>query len=317
MRSARWTANSPTTVLPAPVGAQTSTPLPRSSASHASPLEVVEVEAELGANSVERREARGPGGPPARCGVPLGGARHARQATCVSATRRADALADRWPARIARYRARRAGARGTAESTRAGHRDGRARPVDAVLFDFHGTLAQVEDPVAWVLAAAAACGVDAGPGPAPPRSPTGWSPPGAPAGRCPHRVPPHLAEVVGRPRPVRRTRTGPRTSAWRRPCDSDIDGLADALYERLLRAGGLARRTRTPSPTLRALRAAGVPVAVVSNIGFDIRPLFAAWGLADLVDAFALSYEVGRCKPDPTIFLRRLRACSASTRRGR
>jgi HAD superfamily hydrolase (TIGR01549 family) len=43
-------------------------------------------------------------------------------------------------------------------------------------------------------------------------------------------------------------------------------------------------------------------VAVVSNIGFDIRPLFAAWGIADLVDAFALSYEVGRCKPDPVIF---------------
>ena len=34
-RSARCTANSPTTVLPAPVGAQTSTPLPRSSASQA------------------------------------------------------------------------------------------------------------------------------------------------------------------------------------------------------------------------------------------------------------------------------------------
>ena len=43
---------------------------------------------------------------------------------------------------------------------------------------------------------------------------------------------------------------------------------------------------------------------MVSNIGFDIRPLFAAWGLADLVDAFVLSYEVGRCKPDPAIFLR-------------
>ena len=34
------------------------------------------------------------------------------------------------------------------------------RPVEAVLFDFHGTLAQVEEPLAWVLAAAAACGVE-------------------------------------------------------------------------------------------------------------------------------------------------------------
>ncbi len=57
-------------------------------------------------------------------------------------------------------------------------------------------------------------------------------------------------------------------------------------------------------PTLAALRAADVRVAVVSNIGFDIRPLFDAWGLAELVDAHVLSYEVGRCKPDPAIFWR-------------
>jgi FMN phosphatase YigB (HAD superfamily) len=43
-------------------------------------------------------------------------------------------------------------------------------------------------------------------------------------------------------------------------------------------------------------------VAVVSNIGFDIRPISAHLGFADLVDAFVLSYEVGRCKPDPAIF---------------
>jgi len=43
---------------------------------------------------------------------------------------------------------------------------------------------------------------------------------------------------------------------------------------------------------------------VVSNIGFDIRPHFDAWGLTDLVGAFTLSYEVGRCKPDPAIFWR-------------
>ena len=32
-------------------------------------------------------------------------------------------------------------------------------------------------------------------------------------------------------------------------------------------------------PTLRTLHDAGIRVAVVSNIGFDIRPMFAAWGL--------------------------------------
>ena len=43
---------------------------------------------------------------------------------------------------------------------------------------------------------------------------------------------------------------------------------------------------------------------MVSNIGFDIRPHFAGLGPGRLVDAFVLSYEVGRCKPDPAIFLR-------------
>src|SRR4029453_4754412 len=55
--------------------------------------------------------------------------------------------------------------------------------------------------------------------------------------------------------------------------------------------------------TLRTLHSHGIKVGVVSNIGFDIRPHFAAWGLDRLIDAFVLSYEVGRCKPDPAIFL--------------
>jgi len=41
---------------------------------------------------------------------------------------------------------------------------------------------------------------------------------------------------------------------------------------------------------------------VVSNIGFDIRPICQALGVHDLVSAYVLSYEVGRCKPDTAIF---------------
>src|SRR6478609_3838554 len=84
---------------------------------------------------------------------------------------------------------------------------------------------------------------------------------------------------------------------------TDVEGLADALYERLLGPQGWLPYADT-EPTLRTLHEAGIKVAVISNIGFDIRPHFAAWGLTSLVDAFALSYEVGRTKPDPAIFLR-------------
>ncbi|MFC4852352.1 HAD family hydrolase [Actinophytocola glycyrrhizae] len=53
---------------------------------------------------------------------------------------------------------------------------------------------------------------------------------------------------------------------------------------------------------LRALTAADVPVAVVSNIAWDIRPMFRKLGVEDLVTEFVLSYVEGVVKPDPKIF---------------
>lgn len=62
-------------------------------------------------------------------------------------------------------------------------------------------------------------------------------------------------------------------------------------------------------PVLLALHEAGVTVGVVSDIHVDIRPHFADQRLpdgrrwADLVDVWALSFELGVAKPDPAIFL--------------
>ncbi|MGB3443292.1 MAG: HAD-IA family hydrolase [Actinophytocola sp.] len=53
---------------------------------------------------------------------------------------------------------------------------------------------------------------------------------------------------------------------------------------------------------LRALAAAEVPVAVVSNIAWDIRPMFRKLGVEDLVAEYVLSYVEGVAKPDPKIF---------------
>jgi HAD superfamily hydrolase (TIGR01509 family) len=173
------------------------------------------------------------------------------------------------------------------------------RRAQAVLFDFHGTLAQVEDPIDWVLAAAVTCGVTLDRARA-----TGLADRLVTAGRAggplPARVPPHLAEVWAE----RDLYAAAHRAAYIGLAGTvrhDVDGLADALYERVTRAEGWQPFADT-APTLLALREAAVPVAVVSNIGFDIRPMFRAWGLAHLVDAWVLSYEVGRCKPDPGIF---------------
>ncbi|MFS8479062.1 MAG: HAD-IA family hydrolase [Micromonosporaceae bacterium] len=170
------------------------------------------------------------------------------------------------------------------------------RPVDAVLFDFHGTIAQLENRVNWMVRAAEACGVhlertraaeladrlDA----------VGWP--------VPAQVPAHLVEVFAR-RDLSEAAHRAAYTGLAATVASGIDGLPDALYERVLRPDGWVVYADTV-PTLRALRAAGIPVAVVSNIGFDIRPLLAAFGIASLVDAVVLSYEVGLCKPDPAIF---------------
>ncbi|MFY1631946.1 HAD family hydrolase [Solwaraspora sp. WMMB335] len=183
----------------------------------------------------------------------------------------------------------------------AGSDRSRRRPVEAVLFDFHGTLAQVEDPIRWVVQGAAACGVALDRGRATILADRLLTA-GRAGGPLPTRVPPHLAEVWADrdlyPPAHRAAYTGLAATV-----DSGVDGLAEALYERLLDPDGWLPYADTAA-TLRRLRSAGVPVAVVSNIGFDIRPHFAAWGFTDLVDAWALSYEVGRCKPDPAIFLR-------------
>jgi HAD superfamily hydrolase (TIGR01509 family) len=62
-----------------------------------------------------------------------------------------------------------------------------------------------------------------------------------------------------------------------------------------------------PYPDTRAalerLRDRGVRVAVVSNIPWDIRTVFRANDVEDLVDEYVLSYVEGVMKPDPKIFL--------------
>lgn len=53
---------------------------------------------------------------------------------------------------------------------------------------------------------------------------------------------------------------------------------------------------------LAAIRARGVRIALVSDIHFDLRADLAEHGIAELIDAYVLSFEHGFQKPDPRMF---------------
>ena len=76
---------------------------------------------------------------------------------------------------------------------------------------------------------------------------------------------------------------------------------AEATYERMLEPDSWQPYPDTER-ALKRLRDKGIPVAVVSNIPWDIRRVFRHHGMADLVDEFVLSYAEGVMKPDAKIF---------------
>lgn len=80
-------------------------------------------------------------------------------------------------------------------------------------------------------------------------------------------------------------------------------GLADeharALYHRCIDPGEWQVYPDT-APVLESLRAEGIRTAVVSNIAWDVRTVLHSAGAE--ADDYVLSFEVGAAKPDPRIF---------------
>ena len=79
------------------------------------------------------------------------------------------------------------------------------------------------------------------------------------------------------------------------------DHHAETLYDLMVDPSSWTPYPDTPA-VLKGLHEQGIKIAVVSNIAFDIRPAFEAIGIADNVDEFVLSFEVGVIKPDAAIF---------------
>lgn len=84
-----------------------------------------------------------------------------------------------------------------------------------------------------------------------------------------------------------------------------LPGVPQAVLDRIYELVP-APESWTPYPdardALRFVRDAGKPVAVISNIPWDVSDVFERNGMADLVDEYVLSFREGVMKPDPTIF---------------
>lgn len=78
-------------------------------------------------------------------------------------------------------------------------------------------------------------------------------------------------------------------------------GLGAAIYTAMHDPAKWVPYTDTGT-VLDGVRRAGCRVGVISNTGWDVRGPFGAHGLADTIDSFTLSCEVGAAKPQAAIF---------------
>ncbi|MFE1432748.1 HAD family hydrolase [Streptomyces griseoaurantiacus] len=173
--------------------------------------------------------------------------------------------------------------------------------VKGYMFDFSGTLMRVEPTADWLDAVLDDLGIEATA-----RERAGCAARLERLGALPGGVSPSVLPDRLRP-------------AWER---RDLDPVSHrAAYVGLMREAelpwgeevldALYARHMTPAAwrpypdtaeVLGELRRRGAPVAVVSNIGWDLRPVLREHRLYGLVDVFVLSYESGVQKPDPKIF---------------
>jgi len=83
--------------------------------------------------------------------------------------------------------------------------------------------------------------------------------------------------------------------------DVIAEGLGAVLYEREISAAAWQPFPDTVA-VVEALCAAGIPMVVVSDTGWDIRPVLDRHGLLPYFAGLVLSYEYGVAKPAPELF---------------
>ncbi|MFE1953504.1 HAD family hydrolase [Streptomyces sp. NPDC059524] len=173
-------------------------------------------------------------------------------------------------------------------------------PVKGCMFDFSGTLFHLESAEEWLTAVLAEARVSAAADEVRHWAGRLREVGAVPGGPAPRSVDPEL-ERLWRERDLDADRHRQAYTGLLRATGLPWPELTDALYARHMTAPAWQPYPDT-AEVLATLHGAGVDIAVVSNIGWDLRPVFRAHRLDRYVDAFVLSYEHGVQKPDPELF---------------
>ncbi|NJQ03722.1 HAD family hydrolase [Streptomyces zingiberis] len=172
--------------------------------------------------------------------------------------------------------------------------------INGVLFDFSGTLFRIESVERWLRVTLERLGIGL-----PESELLGWAAELArvgalPGGSTPESIPPELAGLwEARDSDAESHRE--LFTRLARQVDLPWPQAYDALYERHMEPAAWTPYPDTAA-VLGAVRERGARVAVVSNVGWDLRPIFREYGVHDSVDAYVLSYEHGVAKPDARLF---------------
>jgi HAD superfamily hydrolase (TIGR01549 family) len=170
--------------------------------------------------------------------------------------------------------------------------------VRAVLFDFGGTLCAPQPAAVQVQRASRELGLGLT-GTECERLAAELLKLGMPGGPYPDTVPPQLEQLYTSrdlgPEQHRAAYLGLMSGA-----DAPA-ALIEAVYEQILGAAGWVPYSDAHR-TLSSLAELGIAVGLVSNVGFDLRPILTAHGMSELAAQATLSYEHGVVKPEAQIF---------------
>ncbi|MFF7967913.1 HAD family hydrolase [Streptomyces sp. NPDC007903] len=172
--------------------------------------------------------------------------------------------------------------------------------MTAVLFDFSGTLCRIETTESWLRATLAATGTRMEEPQLIEAAAALESAGALPGGAEPSAVPEELAGAWAE-RDLDAASHRAAFTGLSRQVPLPADDLHDALYDRYMTPAAWTPYPDTLS-VLKELRRRGITVGIVSNISWDLRPVFHEHGLDAYVNAYVLSYEHGVRKPDPRLF---------------